>query len=474
MPVRVVPALALVSIAVAGCLRAPEEPGVGADGRGPGLVPPTGFTYDCPPGETFRRTPDVCAASVVDRENGLNEPYLVIHPANPLVMTLAAHSVPTRRAVAAGEDGGSGAILVENAVYVTEDGGATWRRSNLPRVALPSQFGPVDARLYYDPAIAIDTDGVLHVVGIASNDLGAAGFGAWGAENAPYYTRSTDSGAAWSAPVVLDEAFTDRPFVAVEPGGRIVVDWIRYEDQGRLGMVIAWSDDAGASWTTIEDTGCVGFSPPRVIGGSAHVACVAAGDTGPTAARFARLEGDALVDVGTIGELPGYRARLGVVPGGGVTVANEARDVLVAFSADGGATWAPPVDELASMTLDDGFGGRFVKWFGADPWGALHLVLGLSDNDLCAGGSRGPPGTCRVVHAAFDPLSGALIQESVLSEADGASAYRVPGTLAPPTEARIGDDFYAFDFAADHGVLLWTRDAAIDFTLVRPVPAPRP
>lgn len=464
-PVRLLP-LALAALVLAGCAGAPAP----AAPAPPAPIPqapalPSSFSYACPPGDSETRA--VCVTSLEDPFNSLDEPALAIQPGKPAVMALGAHSAPSTESASADPPA---VDTVRIAVYFTEDEGRTWRRTVAPRVDLPSKLGPVEARLYYDPALAFDSAGVLHLAGIASNDLGGGGGQRAGAMNVPFHVSTPDLGRTWSEPAVLDPAFSDRAFVAAAPGGGLVAaTWGRLTDDD-VAAQAAWSLDGGATWTAATALpGCRGFSPPVAVDGGVEAVCVGGTASVPDQAVLLRLDpasGAGWSPVAPIPGVEGYRPRLGVLPGGGRVVAAHSDTIHAVSGFDGGATWGKAAD-LAKLAGWDYGDGLWLKWAAPDPWGALHVEVG-EGGPGCNGGNRGAPGTCRVLHAAFDPRAWTLLGAGVLSEAEGAEAYRVPGSLPPPQETALGDDFYAFAFAPDHGVLLWTRDGAPDFTWVVP------
>jgi hypothetical protein len=407
--------------------------------------------------------PGVCIGTVEDTFNSMEEPYLAIHPRDHRIMAIGAHSTSTMAATTEP----IGVDVVRIAVYFTEDGGASWRRTVTPRVELASAFDPVEARFYYDPALAFDNDGVLHVAGIASNDLGPAGGVEWDAENAPFHVSTPDLGATWTEPTVLDNAFTDRAFIAVSSDGKeVFVNWLRFSEDEDVAQ-LSWSRDGGSTWSSVSTPGCRGFSPPVTVPGGAEMVCVAGTAVLPDEASLLRFDA-AAGTFSTVAEIPGvagYRPRLGLLPGDGRVVAAEADTIHAAASFNGGATWGEAVDLLPLTDITEP--ATFLKWAAPDPWGGLHLEVGGTAMDGCQGGNRGAPGTCVFFHFAFDPHDWTLLKQARLSEF-GPTALRVPGNVPPPMETNFGDDFYSFAFAADHGVLLWTRDGNTDFTYVLP------
>ena len=130
------------------------------------------------------------------------------------------------------------------------DGGATWS-------AQAELNGVGDVRNDFEPMLASDGAGNWVAVWSAEDASGGLGFGTdWDVLTA----RSSDGGATWTAPALLnanagaDGSYDDvAPSVAAGPAGSYLVAWRRSDSSGldrREIVASAFSEDGGASWST--------------------------------------------------------------------------------------------------------------------------------------------------------------------------------------------------------------------------------
>jgi len=242
---------------------------------------------------------------------------------------------------------------------VSRDGGSTWQRTSL---ALTDGFNQGAA----NPMVRFDNQGRVYIGFMAATYLAEQpaltlpGFTnpvtrinerAWGlrSNNGIFVARSDDGGASWGQPVaVVSHLYTGTkvpfdaiPFLAVDShetllsgqpnprAGRLYVTWTRFYAAGQYpgvpaakggtDIMIAVSDDAGATWTTQLQPGPAGV-PVSVIQDRVN---------NPVAAP----EGLGYVD----------QARLAIGPNGEVYLSNYgAGDFTVHCSIDGGASFAMP------------------------------------------------------------------------------------------------------------------------------------
>ncbi|MCX8052129.1 MAG: T9SS type A sorting domain-containing protein [Chlorobi bacterium] len=167
-----------------------------------------------------------------------NESSIAINPRNP--QQLIASAVDYRANQSAW-------------VYVSSDGGRTWRNVNLGKPNLPRWTAG------NDPSVAWGPDGTAYVVyGAFDRSTPPTG------ENAVLIARSTDGGTTWQAhiPIVIhtgtmtaDSAFEDKYYISVDHAagspyrGRIYVPWKRVVDRdSSTQIVVTWSDDRGTTW----------------------------------------------------------------------------------------------------------------------------------------------------------------------------------------------------------------------------------
>jgi hypothetical protein len=142
-------------------------------------------------------------------------------------------------------------------VYVSHDGGITWRNYNLGK-PYPNW------RSSNDPSVMFDAEGVGYLVyggfGIIENtDVGLVG------ENGVFIARTTNQGNTWEAhipvivhtgPQTLDSNFEDKYYVQVDNSPKspyyrnVYIPWKRVTPRdSATQIVIAKSEDLGYSWT---------------------------------------------------------------------------------------------------------------------------------------------------------------------------------------------------------------------------------
>ncbi|MDW8075378.1 MAG: T9SS type A sorting domain-containing protein [Bacteroidota bacterium] len=167
-----------------------------------------------------------------------NESSIAVNPRNP--QQLIASAVDYRANQSAW-------------VYVSTDGGKTWRNVNLGKPNFPRWTAG------NDPSVAWGPDGTAYVV-YGAFDRSSPPTG----ENAVLLARSTDGGQTWQAhlPIILhrgvmtaDSAFEDKYYISVDHSstspyrGRLYVPWKRVIDRdSSTQIVVTWSDDRGTTW----------------------------------------------------------------------------------------------------------------------------------------------------------------------------------------------------------------------------------
>ncbi len=144
--------------------------------------------------------------------------------------------------------------VIQEALAVSHDGGATWTRSALPvtgQAPPTSQWNLVCA--HGDPNVYIDTDGVVHIVTIA---IGCGP--TLGIQNGIIHATTADDGRTWSEPdfvwwVPTNWAveFNDREWTAYDaPSGRVGIAWTKFDlALNRASLTVVFSGDNGATWT---------------------------------------------------------------------------------------------------------------------------------------------------------------------------------------------------------------------------------
>jgi hypothetical protein len=152
--------------------------------------------------------------------------------------TVAVDRSNPRTLLAASND----SIMPAIRVYVSANGGATWR----------SQPGPLlnrDTCAWGDPAVAIGPSGRQYVAYTEKSVC------ATGPDLTPYLVVAARVGS--SAPWLLHRitrpavkfGFDDKPAIAVAATGRVYVAWSRLLGRAYQTTVLSWSDDGGRSWT---------------------------------------------------------------------------------------------------------------------------------------------------------------------------------------------------------------------------------
>ncbi len=134
-------------------------------------------------------------------------------------------------------------------VYTSRDSGLTWQRNVIDPNPTP----------FEDPAIAVDADGTVHA--------------AWADEHgAMLYAQSYDGAATWSPAVRVTphEVTGKMPSIVAGDGGKVAFIFVGTDDYPNgygsdiedyenedleWGGFATWSEDNGATWTTVEATG---------------------------------------------------------------------------------------------------------------------------------------------------------------------------------------------------------------------------
>jgi hypothetical protein len=316
----------------------------------------------------------------------------------------------------------------EAAAWISAPGGGSDGRlyvsvNGAKPVELRDPLGPIEAHAEAPPKIAYGADGSLDALYVVGKVVPGKRFPL----GALRLVRSTDGGATWSAPVTVtdDGDFGSHNFHALHaaPGGALYVAWL----DGRSGKSAAFltrSTDGGRSW-----------SPNvRVAAGEACPCCRTALATG---------KGDTV-----------YVAWRQVYPG-------NVRDVVVARSADGGATWAEPVRVHADgWVFDgcphagpslqvDGAGRLHVAWWTGKE-GAAGVFYARSDDGARSFGAPVALGVARFsrpahvqlalgdggrVVAAWDDGTRKTPQVVVRVSADGGATFGAPVVASAPGRA---------------------------------------
>jgi hypothetical protein len=288
------------------------------------------------------------------------DPRLIVVATNPIYHFNALHQEPM-------------------SVFISHDGGRTWTAHTAP-MAPPFVIGS-------DPSVAFAPDGTLFV----AFEAVAGGFCGPASRTAVLVARSTDGGASFMPPVIVDvDPANDKPFMAVGsgPGGRgaaVYIAWIRFASGTSSQIAFSRSLDGGRT-----------FATPILLsaGAGVHVAPMpATGGAGEVAVAW--LAGSALPE-----DSP-----------------NPTRQHMeVRTSSDGGASFGPV--------------GRTVSFWGLpgrEQPGSLRLFNGPS---LAVAGPRRLYLAWSQVHPMPSGVAGTLRADVVLSRStDGGQQWSVPFAL---------------------------------------------
>jgi Thrombospondin type 3 repeat len=267
----------------------------------------------------------------------------------------------------------------------SRDGGRTWqaRILDLPPYSIVG-----------DPAVDADARGNFYlVISAAKNDSQGSAFN--------WIVKSTDGGVTWSAPVD-GGPILDKPWITVDRGSGIVYEMGFGQSVGGPGLKIARSVDGGATYSKLANIGSSqdgGLTNNLIVGlnGEVEIAWYDTVSTTPNRIMFDRSldRGDTWDD----SILVAQAVRASLFPNGGFLAAPSPtlaidrtggpyrgriyitwldakfgdRDILLAASSDGGATWTPPVrvnDDAPGVGTDQLF-----PWVGVDDRGTVLVTF---------------------------------------------------------------------------------------------------
>ena len=178
--------------------------------------------------------------------NPQNEQNIVINPGNSRNLVTSANEYRA----------------IEQAVYVSKDGGASWTdvalRGWTRSTGGSGAFSNVDS--CGDPVLAFNADGSrLYFTQLVCN------FDKFPrTKSGVAIASSTDGGSHWSAPKMIDyratgDFFADKEWLTVAPDGTVYVTWTKFY-QGPRGLsylkspiVMSSSTNGGASWSSVKD-----------------------------------------------------------------------------------------------------------------------------------------------------------------------------------------------------------------------------
>jgi len=177
--------------------------------------------------------------------NPQNEQNIVVNPANALNVVTSSNEYRDN----------------VHAVYYSRDGGLTWANVFLPGWTRASGGQGVFSHLDScgDPVLAFSRDGTrLYYSGLVCNfDKSPRQM------SGVAVAMSTDGGATWGAPTMVDyratgDFFNDKEWITTGPGNTVVVTWTKFY-QGPQGLgylkspiVMAMSKNGGTSWSSVK------------------------------------------------------------------------------------------------------------------------------------------------------------------------------------------------------------------------------
>lgn len=401
---------------------------------------PTGFEFACPPGSHLPRG-SLCVGTLETQTESLQEPYVAVDAKRPNVIAVGVNAGHTVHAIDPNRaQPGVDVILLD--IYFSEDGGQTWRLSQLPYVPAPQSPTLLDIAASGDPALAFDSQGVLHVSGIVVHNVLLQGWDV-------FYASTADLGKTWTTPVMLTRTGeTDRNWLTVGPKDEVYVSWQNY---GPGSSEVAWSLDGGKTWKQkVFAQKCPTASPVVVAQGVSLVACKSTGES--KGVQLYRIDPAAasVEHAADVSAMQDYFPLVKTLPNGTLVLTTAWSSKNLSLSHNGGKNWTVPVELRDVLKIEDDWDDFRVFWLEVDPWGAIHLILG-----------DGTSHPSRVAHAVLDPTTLAPFQETLLRETD-------EGRPQPSLAPEYGDHFYGLAFTSDQGFLVWGFDKGLDYALLKP------
>jgi hypothetical protein len=314
-----------------------------------------------------------------------NEPAIAVNPKNPRQLVVAWQ-------------------INASAAY-SDNGGRTW--------TIASGTAPKDYRVSGDVSLAYDGSGNAFLCYIAFDKLGSTNYWAQGAtRNGIFVRRSPDGGKTWepnAVPVIAHESTPNIPFedkswiVAATSGphsGDLYVGWTQFT-LAASDMLFSRSTDSGKTWSAPirlnsvsglprDDNGDLeGFHGVVGPDGTLYtvwddrdgIMMAISHDGGRTFSKDQRIipAGPAYFGIAGVSRSNGF-SQIGIDPRSGrLYVAwsdyiNGDVDVFVSSSGDHGQTWSSPV-RVNNDPLHNG-ADQFFQWMAVDPvTGAVNLIF---------------------------------------------------------------------------------------------------
>lgn len=448
----------LSAVILSGCL--------GAGPRGGDNAPdavyrdPVEWTYDCPPDPVRMSAPDVCVQTLGGPESFTGEPHIAIHPTNSQIMAVGVNRIGAYVGTPAFEAGGVSNPGLTLGLFVTEDGGLSWRTPAVPVSAGMIHVG--------DPNLAFDLHGALHVTGLtnAATEIAiGAATGSAGEPTGAFHVKTADLGLSWSAiAIVSDERGADRQWITIE-GDDV---FITYQKSSIPGSFIARSNDLGTTWQSpLMVSPCNLNSEVVVSGDRLIMACT---DAEGGRVRIVDVAGAEPVDLASFPGFYGYK-RLAVTQDGTLILvmsgysATAYATIVVYSSEDGGDTWRPLADVGPLTDTMAGWNWSWVSWATVDGQDRLHVLATGGAGQECVRGACEDEASSRVhVHIILDTVTAHLehaVRVSPMNRDDGGRQVDSPW-------AGYGDEASGIACSSDACVLAWGWDKSVDWTIIRP------
>lgn len=243
------------AIVLSGCVAPPAAPS--------GPEPP--FGYRCEGAVASEPCPSPIASG-----DAYYEPVAAISLSDPLTVAVAATVRLAPDGAASGmAPGRDEPNVCRVALFLTHDGGTTWREVRAPRLPLQEYGIRAHTLCERSPSVAFDRAGGLHLVvaGVAESagewlatEIGARASldppadaldaaGAREVSRRVFHARSDDAGRTWTESAVLHRSGNHAHIAADPETGRLVVTIRDFAEDTFSRAAVAWSDDAGASWS---------------------------------------------------------------------------------------------------------------------------------------------------------------------------------------------------------------------------------
>lgn len=418
-----------------------------------GPASPTSYGYDCPPGASLHRRPEICVGVLETDELPVLESdhvaALAIDPENPsrLVVVVEEISSPDGLNVERPLDLYDFRMFQ---VFVSEDGGASWQQARVPDI--PSslqrpdgsirQIGVTD--LFFGPAGEVQISGYV-------TEEGVSGFLLFidRAMDA-FVMTSRDGGRSWGEPIFVSNdhltisgLFSPAPhdglYLSVDGPGRT-------KEKARILLrpfpTAPWDEASEIYSDCHRQMEIVQYQNRTLVSCSVD----SSRDDCAWDALILQLPpaSSVLEPVGTVECANSWFPHLLSAGDDGLLVVATEK---IFRSQDGGRNWQGPWNVLELSSFADDWWLYDQVQADIDPWGHLHLVLGGEvGRDLVKSWDN-------LGHFVLETKNLTLLQEQRLL----------------PDNPPYADPDVGLAFSPDSGVLMWRNGKDIDFTIVRPM-----